>query len=54
MTGASNKSSEIHQVMAGFLELVGEMCLLCSMQMIPKKSIPLFQLKTDGSGHPNG
>jgi len=53
MTAASSKSSEIHQLMAGFLELAGEMCFVCPIQTIPKKSVPLFQLRTNGSGHPN-
>ena len=46
MTAASSKSSEIHQLMAGFLELAGEMCFVCPIQTIPKKSVPLFQLRT--------
>lgn len=36
MTGTSSKSSEIQQLGAGCLELAGETCLVCSMQMIPK------------------
>lgn len=52
MTGTSSKSSEIQQLVAGCLELAGETCLVCSMQMIPKESVQLCQLKTNSSGPP--